>query len=46
MTHATTANKLTLDGDDGVLMRLIALALEKVQRRRHRPKKNGRLHRV
>ena len=43
MGHATTADKVL---DDGVLTRLIALALEKVQRRRHRPKKNGRLHRV
>ena len=35
-----------IDLDNGVLLRLLAVAMDKVQRRRHRPKKPGRLHRV
>ena len=46
MSPATTADKINVDLDESILMGLIALALEKLQRRRHRPKKNGRLHRV
>jgi hypothetical protein len=42
MTERTTL----VDLENGVLLRLIAVAMEKVQRRRHRPKKQGRLHRV
>ena len=36
----------TLDLEDNVLLRMLAIAMDKVQRRRHRPKKQGRLHRV
>lgn len=36
----------TIDLDNGVLLRLLALAMDKLQRRRRRPKKPGRLHRV
>ena len=35
-----------IDLDNALLLRLLALAMDKVQRRRHRPKKQGRLHRV
>jgi hypothetical protein len=31
---------------DGVVLRLLALAMDKVQRRRRKPAKKGRLHRV
>lgn len=37
---------LDLDLDDGVVLRLLAMALDRVQRRRRQPKKPGRLHRV
>jgi hypothetical protein len=46
MNDAMTADTVSPDLNDGVLMRLLAVALDKVQRRRRRPKKNGRLHRV
>ena len=36
----------TLDLEDNVLLRMLAIAMDKVQRRRRRPKKQGRLHRV
>ena len=42
MTDATTFSDL----DNSVLLRLLALAMDKVQRRRRRPRKQGRLHRV
>ncbi len=32
--------------DDSVLLRLMALALERVQRRRQLPRRKGSLHRV
>ena len=44
MTTATAATLIDLD--NGVLLRLLAAALNKVQRKRHRPKKQGPLHRV
>lgn len=47
-TTTMTADTLSLDtnGGDGVLLRLLAVALEKVQKKRRRPAKKGRLHRV
>ncbi len=44
MNSATTQTLATLE--DSVLLRLMALALERVQRRRQRPRKKGSLHRV
>jgi hypothetical protein len=41
-----TAALAGAEGEDGVLLRLLALALDKVQRRRRHPKKPGKLHRV
>lgn len=42
-----TASTQTLGNlEDSVLLRLMALALERVQRRRQRPRKKGNLHRV
>ena len=35
-----------LNLEDSALLRLLAAALERVQRRRHLPKKKGQLHRV
>lgn len=35
-----------LNLEDSALLRLLAVALERVQRRRQRPKKKGQLHRV
>ncbi len=43
---ALDLSSITTVSDDGVLLRLLALAMDKVQRRRHRPTKKGRLHRV
>ena len=37
---------LQLNLDDSLVLRLLAVALERVQRRRQRPKKKGSLHRV
>ncbi len=34
------------DLDNAALLQLFAVALSKLQRRRHRPKKQGPLHRV
>ena len=45
MNTADATIDLTIDSDNA-LTRLLALAMDKVQRRRHRPKKQGRLHRV
>lgn len=44
MTTASTHAALNLD--DNVVLRLLALALERVQRRRQLPRKKGSLHRV
>lgn len=44
MNHATATLQLNLD--DSVVLRLLAVALERVQRRRQRPRKKGSLHRV
>jgi hypothetical protein len=41
MNHATALNL-----EDNLMLRLLALAMEKVQRRRVKPKKKGSLHRV
>ena len=43
MKHSTTAQILS---EDSIMARLLALALDKVQKRRTLPKKQGRLHRV
>lgn len=45
-TAPRPAAPLILDLDDGVVLRFLAMALDKVQRRRRQPKKPGRLHRV
>ena len=46
MSPPTTAEKNTVELEESVWTTFFALAMQKVQRRRHRPKKNGRLHRV
>jgi hypothetical protein len=46
MTPETLTADLSVDLENSALLRLLALAMDKVQRRRHRPKKAGRLHRV
>ena len=43
MSQATTSGNIH---EDGVWLRLLALALDQVQKSRRLPKKNGRLHRV
>ena len=44
MTTATAHVRINLD--DSVVLRLLALALERVQRRRQLPRRKGSLHRV
>lgn len=44
MSNASRALQLNLD--DSVVLRLLALALERVQRRRQRKHRKGSLHRV
>lgn len=44
VNRTATANTLNLD--DNVVLRLLAVALARVQRHRQRPKKKGHLHRV
>lgn len=42
----TASAQATLNLDDNMVLRLLALALERVQRRRQLPRRKGSLHRV
>ena len=43
---STPSAVTALNLEDSMVLRLLAVALERVQRRRQRPKKKGSLHRV
>ncbi len=45
MTTATAAHA-RINLDDSMVLRLLAIALERVQRRRQLPRRKGSLHRV
>ena len=44
--NTATLLDVSFDENNGVLLRLLALAMDKVQRRRQKPKKRRPLHRV
>jgi hypothetical protein len=46
MNTATAILDVSFDEQNGVLLRLLAIAMDKVQRRRQKPKKRRPLHRV